>query len=320
MWRSLARIRRWRANRAIGYSIAVLALLISIGLRFAIEPHVTAGLPFITFFPAIILTTFLGGLGPGIATAFIAGVVSWYFFLPPEFSFELGQKEIASLVVFWLIAAMDVTLVHLLNRALDHAHRLAGERAVLLDEIQHRVANHLQFLAALFQMQQRDADDPAVRDALGEALRRVEIVGQIHRRLGNAQRERLDLAVAIRDICRHLVDASTSTVKLEVAVEPVSELPDRALYICLIVVELVGNSLKYAFPNRPGTIQVKLETTGKDLVVTVQDDGIGLPAAAPAPKGGLGMRIVQQLAEQLGGTITITTGAGTVCRLAVPRA
>ena len=67
MWRSLARIRLWRANPAIGYSIAVVAVLISIGLRFLIEPHVTAGLPFITFFPAIILTTFLGGLGPGIA-------------------------------------------------------------------------------------------------------------------------------------------------------------------------------------------------------------------------------------------------------------
>ena len=320
MWRSLARIRLWRANPAIGYSIAVVAVLISIGLRFLIEPHVTAGLPFITFFPAIILTTFLGGLGPGIAVAVIAGLVSWYFFLPPAFSFELGEKEFASLGVFWLIAAMDVTLVHLLNRALDHADRLAGERAVLLDEIQHRVANHLQFLAALFQMQQRDAEDPAVREALGEALRRVEIVGQIHRRLGNAQRERLDLAVAIRDICRHLVDASTSKVKLEVAVEPVSELPDRALYICLIIVELVGNSLKYAFPDRAGTIQVKLEATDKEIVVTVQDDGIGLPAAAPAPKGGLGMRIVQQLAEQLGGTITITGEAGTVCRLVVLRA
>jgi two-component sensor histidine kinase len=320
MWRSLARIRGWRTNPAIGYSIAAGAILISIGLRFLIEPHVTAGLPFITFFPAIILTTFLGGLGPGIAVAVIAGLVSWYFFLPPAFSFELGEKEFASLGVFWLIAAMDVTLVHLLNRALDHAHRLAGERAVLLDEIQHRVANHLQFLAALFQMQQRDAEDPAVREALGEALRRVEIVGQIHRRLGNAQRERLDLAIAIRDICRHLVDASTSKVKLEVAVEPVSELPDRALYICLIIVELVGNSLKYAFPDRAGTIQVKLEATDKELVVTVQDDGIGLPAAAPAPKGGLGMRIVQQLAEQLGGTITITGEAGTVCRLVVLRA
>jgi len=76
MWSSLARIRRWRANPAIGYGIAIAALLISIGLRFAIEPHVTAGLPFITFFPAIILTTFLGGLGPGVATAFIAGIVS----------------------------------------------------------------------------------------------------------------------------------------------------------------------------------------------------------------------------------------------------
>ena len=240
MWSSLARIRRWRANPAIGYGIAIAALLISIGLRFALEPHVTAGLPFITFFPAIILTTFLGGLGPGVVVAVAAGLVAWYFFLPPAFSFELGEKESASLVVFWLIAAMDVTLVHLLNRALDRAERLAGERALLLDEIQHRVANHLQFLAALFQLQQSDAEDLVVRDALGEALRRVEIVGQIHRRLGKTQRERLDLAPAIRDICRHLVDASSHKVKLDVAAEPVSEAPDRALYICLIVVELVA--------------------------------------------------------------------------------
>ena len=319
MWSSLARIRRWRANPAIGYGIAIAALLISIGLRFAIEPHVTAGLPFITFFPAIILTTFLGGLGPGVATAFIAGIVSWYFFLPPEFSFELGEKESTSLVVFWLIAAMDVTLVHLLNRALDRAERLASERALLLDEIQHRVANHLQFLAALFQLQQSDAEDLVVRDALGEALRRVEIVGQIHRRLGKTQRERLDLAPAIRDICRHLVDASSHKVKLDVAAEPVSEAPDRALYICLIVVELVGNSLKYAFPDRAGTIEVKLATTDQELIVTVRDDGVGILPSATG-KGGLGMRIVQQLAEQLGGTITITSEAGTTCRLVVRRA
>ncbi len=318
VWSSLAHIRRWRANPAIGYGIAIAALLISIGLRYALEPHVTAGLPFITFFPAIILTTFLGGLGPGTAVAVVAGLVAWYFFLPPAFSFELGEKESASLVVFWLIAAMDVTLVHLLNRALDRAERLAGERAVLLDEIQHRVANHLQFLAALFQLQQRDAGDPLVREALGEALRRVEIVGQIHRQLGKTQRERLDLAPAIRDICRHLIEASSRKVKLDVAAEPVIEAPDRALYICLIIVELVGNSLKYGFPDRSGTIEVKLATTDRELIVTVRDDGIGIDPSAIG-KGGLGMRIVQQLAEQLGGTISITSERGTICRLVVPR-
>jgi two-component sensor histidine kinase len=64
---------------------------------------------------------------------------------------------------------------------------------------------------------------------------------------------------------------------------------------------------------------VRLDAAGTDLVVTVRDDGVGLSPAAPATKGGLGMRIVQQLAEQLGGRITITSEAGTICRLVVPR-
>jgi len=47
------------------------------------------GYPFITFFPVVVLTAFLGGTGPGVLCAVLSGLALWYFFIPPYQSFDL---------------------------------------------------------------------------------------------------------------------------------------------------------------------------------------------------------------------------------------
>ena len=84
------------------------------------------------------------------------------------------------------------------------------------------------------------------------------------------------------------VKLEISTISLEIGL---------AVPYGLMLNELISNTLKYAFPDgREGTLVVALDKSGE--VLTVSDDGIGLPVAADiAAKGSLGLQLVQLLAE-----------------------
>jgi two-component sensor histidine kinase len=95
---------------------------------------------------------------------------------------------------------------------------------------------------------------------------------------------------------------------------------NTAIPLGLIMTELVSNSLKHAFPaGRTGTITVGLHDDGASLVMTVRDDGIGLPAIADArTTTSLGIQLVGDLTEQLGGTVTVDCHAGTAFQICIP--
>ena len=74
---------------------------------------------------------------------------------------------------------------------------------------------------------------------------------------------------------------------------------------------LISNTLKYAFPDgREGTLVVALDKSG--AVLSVSDDGIGLPVATDiAAKGSLGLQLVHLLAEQIGAQVRVESKGGT---------
>jgi two-component sensor histidine kinase len=94
--------------------------------------------------------------------------------------------------------------------------------------------------------------------------------------------------------------------------------PDQSVSLGLIVTELVINSLKHAYPNqiRSGLIEVKFATTAQGWVLSVADDGAGLPTDHELAKPGLGTGIVQALAGQLGAEVVVVNdGPGTTVTL-----
>ena len=108
------------------YAIALAAFLISFFLREALDPWLYAHRGFILFLPAILLVTFVAGLGPGILTAVLSGVGAWYFFISPFWSFRLDLDGAVGLGTFVLGSTVGITLVHWLRITVD---RLEAERA-----------------------------------------------------------------------------------------------------------------------------------------------------------------------------------------------
>jgi PAS domain S-box-containing protein len=115
-------LRKFRQREpAIRYAVAVasvgLAILARQGLEGALN---SSSLPFITFFPAIIVSSFLGGLRPGILSVLLSALAADYLFLPPFYSLHLSWGDAIAVAVFVGIGGFNVVLINLLNETIDH--------------------------------------------------------------------------------------------------------------------------------------------------------------------------------------------------------
>ncbi|WP_043335325.1 sensor histidine kinase [Belnapia moabensis] len=197
------------------------------------------------------------------------------------------------------------------REARDRAEELANQRAMLLREVNHRVSNSLQLIASLTRLQEGAVQDPAARDALAAMRNRIAAVAQVHRRLYTSDDVR---SVALDDYLAGLVEEIARSVggrPIGFEAEPIEVPTDRAVSLGVILTELVTNALKYAYPaGEEGPITVRLERQDDHGLLAVQDRGIGAGAKPSATGTGLGRRIVDSLAQSVGGMVSLTAGPG----------
>ena len=194
------------------------------------------------------------------------------------------------------------------RRSVERQQQLLIDRKdLLLEEVQHRIANSLQLIASILLLKARSVGSAETRLHLEDAHNRVVSVAALQRhleqsRLGNA----VDLGPFLSKLCTTLADSmigKTETVSLEVCGGGGSTSSREAVSLGLIVTESVINALKHAFRARDsqGHILVDYHATGADWTLSISDDGIGKPGPGEyaQTKGGLGTSIVNALAEQL---------------------
>ena len=206
--------------------------------------------------------------------------------------------------------------------ARDRFEALAAERQVLMREVNHRVGNSLQLVAAFLHLQANGSESVETREALREANRRVLAIAQVHRRLytsDDVKSVALDsyLAALVDDL-KETHDGETLSGSLSLEAVPVSVAADDAVTIGVIVTELVINALKYAYPEGHGPVRVTLAAARDEgrYSLAVEDDGVGKAAAAPAPGGspssGIGRTIITAMASKLNTAVEYDdTAAGT---------
>src|SRR5215203_5543638 len=177
---------------------------------------------------------------------------------------------------------------------------------VLLKEVNHRVKNSLQVVASMLQLQANAVGDPALSESLMEASTRISAVGRAYDRLAyNADYEEIDLVAYLNDVLKDLqIAVSPCDIHFE-APKNIKFSPDRAILLALIINELVSNAGKYAYPaGLPGPIWVKIQSQPHAILVTVRDEGVGLPPGFdPTTSKRLGSRLVIALSKQLDATL-----------------
>ncbi|MGJ3265454.1 MAG: sensor histidine kinase [Salinarimonas sp.] len=304
-----------RARPVLGYVFATLGFAAALAVRLAIGDALV-GYPYVTFFPVVVLATFLGGVRPGVYAAVLCGLAAWWLFIPPVRSLAvLWPETVIALAFYLLVVGVEILLIHVMEVSL---RRLAAEEArarTLLDaqrtlfhELQHRVSNNMAFVAALLTLQRRHVEGhPAALAALDAARARLDVMGRIHRRLYEPEAAQAGLDRILGDLCADVVAAVGATrIACTVRTQPVTVAHQRLVTLSLMVTELLTNALKHGYAaDAAGEIDLSLdvEPDGRARLV-VADDGRGLPEGfEEEPHTGLGMRIVAELARQLDATI-----------------
>lgn len=201
---------------------------------------------------------------------------------------------------------------------------LNEQHRVMFQELQHRVANNMQFVASLLHLQKRKIklDPTSVGSALDEASGRIELMARVHRRLYDPSIVERPIGDYFREVTRDVIAVSGAT-NIDCIVEmPAIKLDiERLMLLSLLVTEVVTNCVKHAFGDRPaGTIALRLEELqNAELELTIQDDGRGLPNDFDANQTtGLGSKILKGLVSQLHGTISMNSNLGTTTRVRFP--
>src|SRR5271166_5526360 len=192
-----------------------------------------------------------------------------------------------------LLAVSDVTFARAEAR---HKDDLIREQAILLQEVQHRVANSLQIIASVLMQSARKVQSEEARGHLQDAHHRVLSIAAVQRHLAVSSLNDVALRPYFVQLCESLAASmisDTNSLSIEVTVDDSVVDATKSVSLGLIITELVINALKHAFPgNAQGKISVDYHSQGQDWNLSVRDAGIGMPTGTRKAAAGLGTGII----------------------------
>jgi len=215
-----------------------------------------------------------------------------------------------------LLGIEDITKHHALQHEKDE---LLREKDVLLEELQHRIANSLQVIASIILLKANTVQSEETRAHLQDAHKRVMSVAAVQQQLhASGAGGSIEMVPYLTRLCETLATSmigDSRPVSINVAGREGTATSRQAESLGLIATELVMNALKHAFPNDKinGRIDIAYDVDGTNWKLTVTDNGIGRPDGNFAQsKTGLGTGIIKALAQQLGAKVeTLANPEGT---------
>jgi two-component sensor histidine kinase len=325
------RPRSWRllgdyAGRVRLATAIAVALLAAAGLLFdAVTPKM---LSVDLFYVPIVLAGFwFSNRNAAIALALVSTpliIIGNLITAPDQVpEWEAWTNRLITIGTVWLTAVFVVyirDLEHKLQQQIEIANALSRE-------ISHRVANSLQLVASSLRSQAASTRSEDARQVLEIADARIIVIGRIQRMLSNAgPDEPVDASPFITELVGDLRSTLSDPDKVSITVRADSAAltSSTATPLGALMVEIINNSLKHAFPEgMEGAIAVRFTADKDQYILEVEDDGVGIDATWSAE--GLGTHNVAELARLMNGSLTCqharTSAArpGTLWRLATPR-
>jgi two-component sensor histidine kinase len=239
----------------------------------------------------------------------------------PPWAQGVGSVIVISANALMIGAVLSAAANYLVGRYAATAaaeRRLRRLRETMLREIDHRVKNNLQMLSSLVSLRSRPGADPATAlTGIRESLSAIALVHQL------LDREEAHYSLKAGRYLEALFSRFGSTypgISFEYEWKgPEIEVDgDVGLDLGVMINEIVVNSIKHAFGDRPGGkifLRASSEADARRVTLIVGDDGKGAKAGpAPAVGGGQGRKIIDALARHLGAETKVDDSDGFVYR------
>jgi two-component sensor histidine kinase len=233
---------------------------------------------------------------------------------------SFDEWDISFLSTLANVMGACIALYDAQQKAIEERAERERDRAqsnTIVRELQHRIKNNLQIIIAFLTLKMREGSQE-VRERLNSVIGRVQAIGFAHDLLAlGKQASSVDFGDYLRTLGAN-IDPQRPDIAIRVDAEPAQISIDRAVPAGLVVNELVTNSIKYAFGNRGGRIDISFALVGNSSegCVAVQDDGRGMELP---PKKGLGLTLVEGFAQQIQGRVEfVKVDSGTRAVLCFP--
>ena len=275
--------------------LALVVCGMAFWLRLAIDHVLPPGFPFLTFFPAIILTTFMLGMWPGIACALMGGILSLYYLLPTSNSFEMLPSTWVAIGFYVFISIAFILMLTTMDSALrraDIAQRQAEAnsefQSVMAREMNHRIKNLFGVIVSIVRLTAKSSPDAA--SFANQLAGRISSLSHAHEIVWeSAGQTSVSLHEVIeRILAPHRTHASAG-IHISISGDCSVEDPHILQIISLLVYELATNASKYGvFSKVDGSLKLQID----ELLATPE----------------MGRRLVLYWHERFGGPKPIADG------------
>ena len=183
--------------------------------------------------------------------------------------------------------------------------RRTEQLETLIREAHHRIRNNLQSVISLLELE-REHMDASSTPSLDRCVSRVRAIAMVHRLLTSEATSAVPLQSLLKGLAElakaTYVDPNTKAIEIGVTGRNLAVSSKDATSLAIVVNELMANAILHAFSGRShGRVNVAVAGGGdRPVVITVSDDGCGLPESIPE---GTGLRLARTIVEHdLGGT------------------
>jgi len=208
-----------------------------------------------------------------------------------------------------------------LTKLVEELTQRSSQIDLLYRELNHRVKNNLQFVSSLLKLQANKINNSQARFALENSRHRIESISIIHKILYKTD---IKDTIILNDYVENVVDYLNNAVSYNLnysihnQTEKIAIGLDYAVYISLIILEIVTNSLKHAFDDKDADNQIfiKSNQNHNTLNFEVYDNGKGIDIEEI--QQGFGLDLVNILIQQLKGKYKIINNGGAGFLIEIP--
>jgi signal transduction histidine kinase/CheY-like chemotaxis protein len=318
------------ASYVIAIGATALALLLRLALAGVLRDHAQ----FLLFIVGVAVAAWHGGLWPGLLATFLGTAAGSYFFTEPRHTFYLAnvaeQVDAVLFVGVALLISAGMEAMQSSNRRVVRQRRQVEEQNRRLEEVEaalkqvdrqkqeflatlaHELRNPLVPIRTSVQiLRLKGSHDSESKEIWNVIERQVSYIGRIVDDLLDTSRiaqnklqlrtERIALAAVVEqavEISGPFIAAAGHELSVKLPSIPVHLEADPTRLV-QVFINLLNNAAKYT--ERGGRISVTAEQSGREVVVNVTDNGVGIGADALPHLFDMYMQVEHSLKRSQGG-------------------
>jgi len=307
---------------ATRWTLSIGLFVVAFAIRYLLNDELPVGFPYLTFFPAVIISTLVAGLWPGVVNAVLGGVASWIFFIGPGHAFALTPGAVLALAFYIGIVSVDIFIIHGISITSRHLknereqlRRIAGSRQqaleklkesedrqrILASEMSHRLKNTLAMVQAVASQTLKPVKD---REHIVTFQQRIQALSSAHDILVETNWS----SAAVIAIVKETTQKLGSFDRLDLRGPDIMFGPAATLKFSLLLHELTTNAFKYgSLSSETGRISLTWDIRGEGKTALLQLEWAesGGPEVSEPTRQGFGSKLIA-MGLTSSGSVTLT--------------